>query len=178
MTRCWKLGDNVATDELLPFQYMTLTTPSELGHHVLENVRPGFVEQLAPGDILICGTNFGCGSSREHAPLALKGAGVGAIIAKSYARIFFRNCINIGLPAVVCPSAVNEIQEGESAALNLAAGGIEVQSGKTFTFDPFPPFLLEYLLNGGLINYLNKRQATYNGLTGEEQVPSRSSFNG
>ena len=156
MTRCWKLGDNVATDELLPFQYMTLTDPSELGLHVLENVRPGFAEQLASGDILICGTNFGCGSSREHAPLALKGAGVGAIVAKSYARIFFRNCINIGLPAVVCPSAVDEIQEGESAALDLTSGKIETSTGKHFFFDPFPPFLMEYLLNGGLINTLTR----------------------
>jgi 3-isopropylmalate/(R)-2-methylmalate dehydratase small subunit len=160
MNRCWKLGDNVATDELLPFQYMTLTEPSELGLHVLENVRPGFAEKLSPGDVLVCGTNFGCGSSREHAPLALKGAGIGAIVAESYARIFFRNCINIGLPAVVCPAAAKEIGEGAFAELNLAAGTIETQDGKIFTFEPFPPFLMEYLLNGGLINTLNQNHRT------------------
>jgi 3-isopropylmalate/(R)-2-methylmalate dehydratase small subunit len=110
--------------------------------------------------MLVCGTNFGCGSSREHAPLALKGAGIGAIVAKSYARIFFRNCINIGLPAVVCPPAAEEIEEGAFAALNLAAGTIKTQSGKIFTFEPFPPFLMEYLLNGGLINTLNQNNRT------------------
>ena len=156
MNLCWKLGDNVATDELLPFQYMTLTDPSELGLHIFENVRPGFAAKLSPGDILICGANFGCGSSREHAPLALKGAGIGAVAAKSYARIFFKNCINIGLPAVVCPSASEEIEEGDSAALNLVTGKIETQSGKIFTFEPFPPFLMEYLLNVGLISTLNR----------------------
>jgi 3-isopropylmalate dehydratase small subunit len=157
MNRCWKLGDNVATDELLPFQYMTLTEPSELGLHLLENVRPGFAGKLSPGDVLVCGVNFGCGSSREHAPLALKGAGVGAVVAKSYARIFFRNCINIGLPAVICPSAAEEIGEGDSVVLNLETGKIETRN-KIFTFEPFPTFLMEHLLNGGLINTLNRQR--------------------
>ncbi|MDR1977146.1 MAG: 3-isopropylmalate dehydratase small subunit [Synergistaceae bacterium] len=166
MNRCWKLGDNVATDEILPFQYMVLTEPSELGLHVLENVKPGFARQLAKGDILVAGSNFGYGSSREHAPLALKGAGTGAVIAKSFARIFFRNCINIGLPAIVCPAAANAISEGESVELDLKLGKISVicrDSGSkstSYAFEPFPPFLLEYLLNGGLINTLNRTSQT------------------
>lgn len=156
MNRCWKLGDNVATDELLPTQFMTLTDPAELGLHILENVRPDFAKHLTRGDVLLCGENFGCGSSREHAPIALKGAGISAVVAKSYARIFFRNCVNIGLPAVVCPSAAEEIEEGDAVTLNLTEGTITTGSGKHFFFEPFPPFLMEYLLNGGLIETLNK----------------------
>ncbi|MDR1730475.1 MAG: 3-isopropylmalate dehydratase small subunit [Synergistaceae bacterium] len=162
MNHCWKLGDNVPTDEILPFQYMVLTDPSELGLHILENVKPGFARRLARGDILAAGSNFGCGSSREQAPLALKGAETGAIVAKSYARIFFRNCINIGLPAVVCPAAVDAIVEGDRAEVNLTSGEIVVMKENDnrafYKFEPFPPFLLEYLLNGGLINTLNQRR--------------------
>jgi 3-isopropylmalate/(R)-2-methylmalate dehydratase small subunit len=159
MSRCWKLGDNVATDEILPFQYMTLTDPPELGLHVLENVKPGFAQQLEKGDILVAGFNFGYGSSREHAPLALKGAGVGAIVAKSYARIFFRNCINIGLPAIKCPDASCDINEGDSIDINVASGEIiNGRSGLRYVFTPFPPFILEYLESGGLINALNERR--------------------
>ena len=160
MNRCWKLGDNVPTDEILPSQYMVLTDPSELGLHILEGVNPGFARQLAKGDILIAGSNFGCGSSREHAPLALKGAGIGAIVAKSYARIFFRNCINIGLPVVVCPAVSEEIVGGENAEMDFKLSVITLHNDKgkseIYHFEPFPPFILEYLSNGGLINTLNR----------------------
>jgi 3-isopropylmalate/(R)-2-methylmalate dehydratase small subunit len=137
-----------------------------LALHILENVKPGFARQLAKGDILAAGFNFGCGSSREHAPLALKGAGIKAVVAKSFARIFFRNCINLGIPAILCPEAADAIQEGESAGLDLEAGKITVaRNGKdgesaVYHFEPFPSFILEYLLNGGLINTLNRRRAT------------------
>lgn len=159
MSRCWKLGDNVATDEILPFQYMTLTEPEELGLHVLENVRPGFAAQLAPGDILVAGSNFGYGSSREHAPLALKGAKVGAVVAASYARIFFRNCINIGLPAVVCPAGAEEAEEGDCITLDMQAGTLRNETkNRSYAFQPFPESVIEYLADGGLINTLNKKR--------------------
>lgn len=160
MSRCWKFGDNVATDEILPFQYMTLTEPADLGKHVLENMKPEFAQKLQAGDIVVAGANFGYGSSREHAPLALKGAGVGAVVAQSFARIFFRNCINIGLPVVVCPRAVDEAEEGDDLAVDIAAGTIRnVTRGKAYAFPPFAASVLEYLNNGGLINTLNKRRS-------------------
>jgi 3-isopropylmalate/(R)-2-methylmalate dehydratase small subunit len=163
MSRCWKLGDNVPADEILPSQYMVLTDPSELGLHVLESVNPEFARQLAKGDILVVGSNFGCGSSREHAPLALKGAGIGAIVAKSYARIFFRNCINIGMPALVCPAAADRIMGGEDAQVDFTSSTITIHGDndkrETHHFEPFPPFILEYISNGGLINTLNRSRA-------------------
>ncbi|MDR3355483.1 MAG: 3-isopropylmalate dehydratase small subunit [Synergistaceae bacterium] len=160
MSRCWKLGDNVSTDEILPFQYMVLTDPSELGRHILGSVKPGFAEQLTRGDVLVAGLNFGYGSSREHAPLALKGAGIGAVVARSFARIFFRNCINIGLPAIVCSAAVDGICEGDSIGIGLQSGVIQNEtSGARYAFAPFPPFIMEYVENGGLINTLNKRNS-------------------
>ena len=160
MSRCWKLGDNVSTDEILPFQYMVLTDPSELGRHILGNVKPGFAERLTRGDVLVAGLNFGYGSSREHAPLALKGAGIGAVVARSFARIFFRNCINIGLPAIVCPEAVSGICDGDSIEIDLRLGGIRnAARDAQYAFAPFPPFIMEYVENGGLINTLNKRDS-------------------
>lgn len=159
MGACWILGDNVATDEILPFQYMVLTEPAELGKHVLENVKPGFAAGLKQGDILVAGTNFGYGSSREHAPLALKGAGVGAIVARSFARIFFRNCINIGLPVIVCPAAVDAAVEGDDLLVDYQAGVVRNTTKRiSHTFPPFPESVREYLENGGLINTLNKRR--------------------
>ncbi|MDR3165223.1 MAG: 3-isopropylmalate dehydratase small subunit [Synergistaceae bacterium] len=156
MNRCWKMGDNISTDEILPSQYMTLTEKTELARHLMENAAPDFARLLKPGDIILGGNNFGYGSSREHAPLALKGAEVGAIVAKSFARIFFRNCINIGLPAITCPEAADEIQDGSCAAIDLANGVII--SGKSYGFDPFPDFIMECIREGGLISALNKRR--------------------
>lgn len=152
MGRCWKLGDNVTTDEILPSQYMVLTEPRELGCHLFENVNPGFAGRLAAG------FNFGCGSSREHAPLALKGAGVAAIVAKSFARIFFRNCVNLGIPAIACPGAVDGINDGDSIEVDFRHGFIKT-GGNVYEYEPFPPFLLEYVLNGGLIETLNKQRS-------------------
>ncbi len=160
MGRAWTLGDNVATDEILPFNYMTLTEPAELGLHVLENVRPGFARKIAPGDIIVAGGNFGYGSSREHAPLSLKGAGLGAVVARSFARIFFRNCINIGLPAIVCPGASSDVAEGDELAIDVAAGVItNVTKGRSHSFPPFPESVMEYLRNGGLVNTVNRQRA-------------------
>ncbi|MDR1745367.1 MAG: 3-isopropylmalate dehydratase small subunit [Planctomycetota bacterium] len=160
MSRCWKFGDNVATDEILPFQYMTLTEPAELGLHVLENARPGFAQKIAKGDIIVAGGNFGYGSSREQAPLSLKGAGAGAVVARTFARIFFRNCINIGLPAIVCPEASADANEGDDLAVDIAAGTIRNNTkGAAYAFPPFPESVMEYLRNGGLVNTVNKRRS-------------------
>lgn len=157
MNRCWKMGDNISTDEILPSQYMTLTEKTELARHLLENRAPDFARLLALGDIILAGKNFGYGSSREHAPLALKGAGVGAIVAHSFARIFFRNCINIGLPAITCGEAVDEIQDGSYAAADLT-NGVIISGSKSYSFDPFPDFIMEYIKEGGLISALNRRR--------------------
>lgn len=157
MNRCWKMGDNISTDEILPSQYMTLTDKTELARHLMENAAPDFARLLTPGDIILGGNNFGYGSSREHAPLALKGAEVGAIAAKSFARIFFRNCINIGLPAITCPEVVDEIPDGSYAAIDLT-NGVIISEGKSYSFDPFPDFIMEYITEGGLISALNKRR--------------------
>jgi 3-isopropylmalate dehydratase, small subunit len=161
MGRCWKMGDNVATDEILPFQYMTLTEPSELGRHVLENVKPGFAQSIAAGDIIVAGGNFGYGSSREQAPLSLKGAGVGAVVARTFARIFFRNCINIGLPVIVCTEASDKAREGDILTIDFEEGVVCNETlGQSYPFPPFPKAVREYLDNGGLINTLNKKRAT------------------
>lgn len=162
--RCWKLGDNVSTDEILPSQYMTLTDIHELAPHVLEHSLPGFAEKIEAGDVIIAGINMGYGSSREHAPLSLKGAGVGLIVAKSFSRLFYRNCINISLPVVVCPLAVDESDDGDLLSADLKNGRLfnETKS-KIFSFEPFPDFLLQYLLKGGLINALNEERLKMSG---------------
>jgi len=155
----WKFGSNLATDEILPFQYMVLTDPAELGKHVLENVRPGFAAQPKPGDVIIAGDNMGYGSSREHAPLALKGAGVGAVIARSFARIFYRNCINLGIPVIVCTQASDECAEGDSLSVDLERGVIaDETTGKQYSFEPFPEFIQKYISKGGLIELLNEQR--------------------
>jgi 3-isopropylmalate/(R)-2-methylmalate dehydratase small subunit len=136
---------------------MTLTDKSELALHLMENVSPDFVRRLTSGDIVLGGNNFGYGSSREHAPLAMKGAGIGAIVAKSFARIFFRNCINIGIPAITCPQASEGIPDGSDAEIDLARGVI-VSSGVTYNFEPLPSFIMEYITEGGLINALNRHR--------------------
>ena len=157
--KAWKLGDNVATDEILPFQYMVLTDPAELGKHVLENVKPGFAQKLTAGDIILAGENMGYGSSREHAPLALKGAGIGAVIAHSFARIFYRNCINLGIPVIVCPRAVDESREGDELSVDVENGVVVNETlGVRFPFEPFPQFILRYISKGGLIELLNEQR--------------------
>lgn len=158
-SRCWKLGDNVATDEILPSQYMTLTDTNELGKHLLENSIPGFASKIKNGDILIAGTNMGYGSSREHAPLSLKGAGIGFVVAKSFSRLFYRNCINIGLPVITCTEAVDQSDDGDALTVDLLNGTIlNYTKAKVFSFERFPDFLFDYLVKGGLINSLNEER--------------------
>jgi 3-isopropylmalate/(R)-2-methylmalate dehydratase small subunit len=155
--RCWVFGDNIDTDQIIPAPYLVTTDAKELGRHCMEGVRPDFVKGVKAGDIVVAGENFGCGSSREHAPLALKGAGVSCVVAKSFARIFFRNAINIGLPILECTEAVVAAKEGETMEVNLAEGAVKTASGKTYRVQPFPEFLRRIIDAGGLINMAKQK---------------------
>ncbi|MBS7644782.1 MAG: 3-isopropylmalate dehydratase small subunit [Candidatus Bathyarchaeia archaeon] len=153
-----KLGDNIDTDVIIPGRYLILTEPEELAIHVFEGVYPGFHEKARKGVILVAGENFGCGSSREHAPIALKSAGVKCIIAKSYARIFYRNAVNIGLPLLESPEAPSKVDEGDLLKVDLIEGSIvNVSKGLRVAANPFPELIREIILSGGLIPYLKAR---------------------
>lgn len=153
-------GNNIDTDVIIPARYLTTWDPSELGAHCLEDLDPKFLQKMQPGDIIVAGENFGCGSSREHAPIAIKAAGVSCVIAKSFARIYFRNSINVGLPALVCPEAVNAIKTGDEIAVDLATGLIQnITQKKTYQAEPFPEFLRGIIEAGGLVSYTRKRLA-------------------
>ena len=149
-----KLGDDINTDDIISAKYLVSTDPKELGTHCLESIKPGFKARVRPGDIIVAGRNFGCGSSREHAPLAIKGCGIQAVIAESFAAIFFRNAINIGLPFVEFPDA-KKINEGDQLEIDLAAGSVKnLTQGSVYKMQPFPGFLQEIVLDGGLMNWL------------------------
>jgi len=153
-----KFGNNIDTDVILPGAYMTLVDPNELAKHALEGLDTTFPEKAKEGVILVGGKNFGCGSSREQAPLALKYAGVKCVVAESFARIFFRNAINIGLPVIECKGISAEVKTGDELAVDFEAGKIEnVTRGKSFQVNKLPPFILEILLDGGLIENLRRR---------------------
>ena len=155
--KVWKFGDNVNTDEIIPARYLNTSDPEELAAHLMEDVDPAFAARASRGDIIAAGVNFGCGSSREHAPLAIKTAGIACVVAKSFARIFFRNAINIGLPIVVAPDAADGTSQGQTLEINLEAGTIaNLDTGKTFTFPGFPEELSAIIKEGGLMNYVKK----------------------
>jgi 3-isopropylmalate/(R)-2-methylmalate dehydratase small subunit len=163
MNRCWVLGDNINTDDIAPHQYQGVNDLKELAAHVFENLKPGFAAQLKQDDVLIAGDNFGYGSSRERAPLSLIGAGITAVVAKSFARIFYRNSINVGLPVIVCPNAVNDIEDGDCISIDAERGVIKnARNGAAYCFEPFPSFLQEVLSDGGLIHSLNKKRREAN----------------
>jgi len=155
--KAWLFGDNIDTDVILPGKYLVLTDPKDLAKHALEGLVQGFSTKISKGDIIVAGKNFGCGSSREHAPLALKHAGVGAVVAKSFSRIFFRNAINIGLSVAISKDAREAIKEGESIAIDLEAGFIMKENGKRIAIEGYPEFLLEILKDGGLLQNLKKK---------------------
>ena len=155
--RCWVFGDNVNTDEIIPARYLVTTDAEELGRHCMDGIRPGFSAEVRPGDMVVAGENFGCGSSREHAPLALKGAGVSCVLAKSFARIFFRNAVNIGLPIVESPEAASAVKEGDRITVDLAAGAVTTPDGRTFKVAPFPDFLRRIMDAGGLMHIVRER---------------------
>lgn len=153
-----KLGDDINTDDIIAAKYLVSTDAQELGKHCLESIRPDFVSKVNVGDIIVAGKNFGCGSSREHAPLAIKGCGIQAVIAKSFAGIFFRNAINIGLPFLESAEA-GDIQEGDSLEIDLSGGIIKnLTQNKTYSAQAFPEFLEGIITAGGLINYIKRRR--------------------
>ncbi len=156
--RTWKFGKDIDTDLIIPSRYLQSSDPKELGRHCLEIIRPNFPNSVKRGDFIVALKNFGCGSSREHAVLAIKGLGISAVIAKSFARIFYRNCINLGLPPLECPEAVDEIVEGDLLEVDLEEGRIYNETrGESFKTIPFPPFIQEIIGCGGLLNYYAKR---------------------
>jgi len=153
-----KYGDNVDTDVIIPARYLNTSDPAELASHCMEDLDPKFKEKVKPGDIMVAGRNFGCGSSREHAPIAIKASGISCVIAESFARIFYRNAINIGLPILECPEAAREINDGDEVEVDVMSGTItDVTTGKTYKSKPFPEFMQQIMEADGLINYVKQR---------------------
>ena len=147
-----RYGRDIDTDVIIPARYLNTSDPAELAKHCLEDLDAQFVEKVVPGDILVAEENFGCGSSREHAPICIKAAGVSCVIAKSFARIFYRNSINIGLPIMECPDAVDAIKQGDVVKVDADTGVItDETTGETFQAHPFPPFIREIIEKGGLV---------------------------
>lgn len=159
--KAWNYGDDINTDFILPGIYLELTDPNEIGKHAMEGIDPEFVGKVQPGDIVIGGRNFGLGSSREQAPIALKYSGVSAVIAESYARIFYRNAANLGLPALECPNVSKEIKTGDTVEIDIEAGKIIVNGEKELEFVPVPPFMMEILEVGGLREYIKQNRAKW-----------------
>ncbi len=155
--RAWKFGDDIDTDAIIPGRYLVINDPRELAEHLFEGVRPEMAREVRGGDYVVAGENFGCGSSREQSPLALKGAGVKAVVAKSFARIFFRNSINIGLPLFICPD-VDKIADGSEMEIDMAGGIIENRSRQeSYQTTPLPDFLQEIVEAGGLVEYTRQQ---------------------
>ncbi|MDH7601956.1 MAG: 3-isopropylmalate dehydratase small subunit [Armatimonadota bacterium] len=149
-----RYGSNVDTDVIIPARYLNTTDPKELASHCMEDIDPEFVKRVKPGDIIVAEDNFGCGSSREHAPIAIKESGIACVIANTFARIFYRNALNVGLPILECPDAVEGTRAGDILEVDLESGKISnVTTGKTYTAKPFPPFMQELIRVGGLVNY-------------------------
>ena len=152
-----KYGDNVDTDVIIPARYLNSSDPKELAQKCMIDIDEDFVNRVKPGDIMVANKNFGCGSSREHAPIAIKAAGISCVIAETFARIFFRNAINIGLPIIECPEAAREIKAEDEVEINFDTGVIhDITTGKEYKGQPFPEFMQKIIKAEGLINYINK----------------------
>ncbi len=155
--RTWRFGDDIDTDAIIPARYLNTTDPEELAGHCMEDADRDFVKKINSGDIIVAGKNFGCGSSREHAPIAIKAAGISCVIAKSFARIFFRNSFNMGLPILECAEASEEIKEGDEVEIDLGKGEIrDLTGGKTFFARPVPPFMQSLVEAGGLMEWVKR----------------------
>ena len=153
-----KVGAHIDTDAIIPARFLVTTDTRKLGEACMEGLEPGWVKRVHEGDIIVAGRNFGCGSSREHAPLAIKTAGISVVIAKSFARIFYRNSSNIGLPIMECPEAVDAIHAGDNVTVDFDTGVItDVTTGKVFQAEPFPPFIQKIIADGGLMKSLTKK---------------------
>ena len=153
-----RYGRDVDTDVIIPARYLNTSDPKELAKHCMEDIDAGFVAKVAPGDIMVAEENFGCGSSREHAPIAIKESGISVVIAASFARIFYRNAINTGLPIVVCPAAASEARSGDRLRVDLAAGTVEnLTKGREYKAEAFPPFMQDLIDRGGLMPYVKAR---------------------
>jgi 3-isopropylmalate/(R)-2-methylmalate dehydratase small subunit len=157
--KAWTFGADVDTDIIIPARYLTTTDAQELAAHCMEPVSPDFPRLVRPGDVVVAGKNFGCGSSREHAPVALKGCGVAAVIAPTFARIFYRNAFNVGLPAIESAAAAAAIRAGDEVEVDLAAGTIENRTkGERYAFSAIPPFMMELVAAGGLMAWLKSQK--------------------
>jgi len=156
--KVWKYGDHVNTDLIIPGRYLDDYNAASLAAHAMGDIDPGFAKAVRPGDVIVAGRNFGCGSSREQAPLALQAAGVGAVIVGSAARIFYRNCVNVGLPIIICPQAAEVFEAGDVAEIDLVEGTVRnPRTGACVSFSPLPEFLVDILDSGGLVPYLRRR---------------------
>ena len=156
----YKYGDHVDTDVIIPARYLATQDPRELASHCMEDIDKTFAARVQPGSIMVAGLNFGCGSSREHAPIAIKASGVSCVIAKTFARIFYRNAINIGLAILECPAASEGIADGDEVSVDFDTGVItNVTKGETYQAEPFPPFIREMISKGGLMASLKDREA-------------------
>ncbi|MGN0362359.1 MAG: 3-isopropylmalate dehydratase small subunit [Bilifractor sp.] len=156
----FKYGDNVDTDVIIPARYLNSSDPAELATHCMEDIDKEFVHKAHKGDIIVANKNFGCGSSREHAPIAIKAAGISCVIAETFARIFYRNSINIGLPIVECPEAAKAIENGDEVKVDFDSGKIyDITKGTEYQGQPFPPFMQKIITAGGLVNYINEENA-------------------
>ena len=156
--KAWKFGDNIDTDIIIPAIYLNTTDPEELASHCFEPIYSDFKKRVSKGDIVVAGKNFGCGSSRQHAPIAIKACGISCVIASSFARIFFRNSINIGLPILESEEASEEIENGDELEVDLEKGIIKnITKGKEFKAEPLPEFVLEIVSAGGLVSYVRRK---------------------
>jgi 3-isopropylmalate/(R)-2-methylmalate dehydratase small subunit len=155
--RVWKFGHDINTDEIIPARYLNLSDPKKLAEHVMEDADRDFCGKIAEGDIIVAGRNFGCGSSREHAPVAIKASGISCVVAESFARIFFRNSFNMGLPIFECPSGLDDINQGAILEVDTFSGIIfDLTNQKTFTVSSIPSFMTQLLEDGGLISHIRK----------------------
>ena len=156
--RVFKYGDNVDTDVIIPARYLNSSDPAELATHCMEAIDKEFVNNVQKGDIMVANKNFGCGSSREHAPIAIKAAGISCVIAETFARIFYRNAINIGLPIIECPEAAKAIEAGDEVEIDFDSGIItDVTKGTSYKGQAFPPFMQKIIAAEGLVNYINQK---------------------